>query len=50
MQLYLLRYGSAGAVKDIRESIEFVESFENVVLCFDNAGQSSFQEEKPQRK
>ena len=25
-----------GAVKDIRESIEFVESFDNVVLCFDN--------------
>jgi len=23
-------------VKDIRESIEFVESFDNVVLCFDN--------------
>ena len=31
-----LKRGAAGAVKDIRESIEFVESFENVVLCFDN--------------
>ena len=26
----------AGAVKDVRESIEFVESFDNIVLCFDN--------------
>tara|TARA_R100000742_G_C4278888_1_gene102355 strand:- start:1752 stop:3341 length:1590 start_codon:yes stop_codon:yes gene_type:complete len=31
-----LKRGASGAVKDIRESIEFVESFENVVLCFDN--------------
>ena len=31
-----LKRGAAGAVKDIRESIEFVESFQNVVLCFDN--------------
>ena len=31
-----LKRGAAGAVKDIRESIEFVESFDNVVLCFDN--------------
>ena len=31
-----IKRGSAGAVKDIRESIEFVESFENVILCFDN--------------
>ena len=38
-----LKRGAAGAVKDIRESIEFVESFENVVLCFDNdkAGRES---------
>ena len=28
--------GAASAVKDIRESIEFVESFDNVVLAFDN--------------
>src|SRR6056300_1062389 len=31
-----LKRGASAAVKDIRESIEFVESFENVVLCFDN--------------
>ena len=31
-----IKRGSAGAIKDIRESIEFVESFENVILCFDN--------------
>ena len=28
--------GASSAVKDIRESIEFVESFDNVVLAFDN--------------
>lgn len=31
-----LKRGAASAVKDIRESIEFVESFQNIVLCFDN--------------
>ena len=31
-----LKRGASGAVKDIRESLEFVESFEQVVLCFDN--------------
>jgi len=31
-----IKRGVASAVKDIRESIEFVESFDNVVLCFDN--------------
>ena len=31
-----LKRGAAGAVKDVRESIEFIESFENVVICFDN--------------
>ena len=31
-----IKRGSAGAIKDIRESIEFVESFENIILCFDN--------------
>ena len=31
-----LKRGASSAVKDIRESIEFVESFDNVVLCFDN--------------
>ena len=31
-----LKRGASGAVKDVRESIEFIESFENVVICFDN--------------
>ena len=31
-----LKRGASGAVKDIRESIEFVDSFDNVVICFDN--------------
>jgi len=31
-----VKRGASSAVKDIRESIEFVESFDNVVLCFDN--------------
>jgi len=31
-----LKRGASGAVKDIRESIEFIESFENIVICFDN--------------
>ena len=31
-----IKRGAQGAVKDIRDSIEFVESFENIVLCFDN--------------
>ena len=31
-----IKRGSSSAVKDIRESIEFIESFENVILCFDN--------------
>tara|TARA_R100001460_G_scaffold17328_3_gene37439 strand:+ start:639 stop:2297 length:1659 start_codon:yes stop_codon:yes gene_type:complete len=31
-----LKRGASGAVKDIRESIEFVESFDNVIICFDN--------------
>ena len=31
-----LKRGASGAVKDIRESIEFVESFDNIVICFDN--------------
>ncbi len=30
-----LKRGASAAVKDIRESIEFVESYDNVVLCFD---------------
>ena len=31
-----IKRGASSAVKDIRESIEFVESFDNVVICFDN--------------
>ena len=31
-----LKRGASGAVKDIRESIEYVESFDNIVICFDN--------------
>ena len=31
-----IKRGAQAAVKDIRDSIEFVESFETVVLCFDN--------------
>jgi len=27
--------GAAGAVKDIKENLEYVESFDNVVICFD---------------
>jgi len=38
-----LKRGAEAALKDIRESIEFVESYETVVLCFDNdkAGQAA---------
>ena len=38
-----LKRGCASAVKDIRESLEFVEAYENVVLAFDNddAGQKA---------
>mgnify|MGYP002700547878 FL=1 len=31
-----IKRGSASAVRDIRESIEFIESFEQVVIAFDN--------------
>ena len=31
-----IKRGASGAVRDIRDSIEFVESFDNVILCFDN--------------
>ena len=30
-----IKNGAAGADKDIKEALEYVESFENVVLCFD---------------
>lgn len=31
-----IKNGAASADKDIKESLEFVESFETVVICFDN--------------
>lgn len=36
-----IRSGAAGAVKDIKANLEWLESFENVVICFDSdkAGQ-----------
>lgn len=30
-----IKRGAASAVKDIKENLEYVESFENIVLCFD---------------
>jgi len=30
-----IKNGASGAVADIKENLEYVESFENVVLCFD---------------
>ena len=30
-----IKRGSAGAVRDIRDSIEFVESFDKVIICFE---------------
>ena len=38
-----LRSGASGAAKDIKENLEWLESFENVVICFDNdtAGQEA---------
>ena len=30
-----IKRGAAAAVKDIKESLEYVESFDNVVICFD---------------
>jgi twinkle protein len=31
-----LKNGAAGAVKDIKEAIEFIEKFENIIISFDN--------------
>ncbi len=31
-----IRSGAAGAVRDVKESLEFLESFESVVVCFDS--------------
>ena len=38
-----IRSGASGAVKDIKQNLEWLESFENVVICFDsdNAGQEA---------
>lgn len=38
-----IRSGAAGASKDIKANLEWLESFENVVICFDNdkAGQEA---------
>jgi len=40
-----LKNGIASAEKDIKENLEYIESFENVVLCFDQdeAGQKGIQ-------
>ena len=31
-----IRSGAAGAVRDVKDSLEFLESFENVIIAFDN--------------
>ena len=31
-----IRTGSQGAVKDVKESLEFLEGFEEIIICFDN--------------
>ncbi len=31
-----VKNGAGGGVKDIKENLEFLESFDNVVVCFDN--------------
>jgi len=31
-----IRNGVQGAVRDIKDNIEYVESFDNIVICFDN--------------
>jgi twinkle protein len=38
-----IKTGAQGAVRDIKDSLEFVESFDNVVICFDRdkAGQKA---------
>lgn len=40
-----IRSGAAAAAKDIKDNLEWLESFENVVICFDNdkAGQDATQ-------
>ena len=38
-----IRSGAAGAVKDIKENLEWLETFKNVIICFDSdkAGQDA---------
>lgn len=31
-----IRSGASGAVRDVKESLEFLESFENIIIAFDN--------------
>jgi len=31
-----IKRGSQGAVKDVKESLEFLEQYENIIICFDN--------------
>lgn len=31
-----IKNGATGAVKDVKENLEFLESFESIILCFDN--------------
>ena len=31
-----IKNGAQGAVRDIKDNIEYVESFDNIVICFDN--------------
>ena len=40
-----IRSGAAGAAKDIKANLEWLETFDNVVICFDNdkAGHGSSQ-------
>ena len=40
-----LKRGAAAAAKDVKESLEWLESFEKVVICFDNdaAGKQSLE-------
>ena len=44
-----IKTGSAGAKQDIKENLEWLESFENVVICFDNdsAGKKATDEVLP---
>ena len=40
-----IKRGAASAVKDVKESLEYIESFDNIVICFDKdkAGQEAAQ-------